>query len=94
MPGAIIGDGLNWSGRVNPLLVLVSGGKAACRSRDGARCRGGYLGEGSPMGGSGGLFEVGLGAGPSSMGELVVSMCSWAGRFVRSDPKPLFATCG
>jgi hypothetical protein len=94
MAGAMIGDGVKCSGLVKPLLVLESGGKAACRSRDGARCRGGYLGEGSPIGGSGGLLEVGLGAGPSSMGELVMPICSWAGRFVRSDPKPLFAAWG
>ena len=64
--GAIMGDAPDLSIRVGPALVKDGGGTAAWRSSDGARCRVEYLGEESPMGGSGGLFEeVGLYGWPS-----------------------------
>jgi hypothetical protein len=59
--GAMTGDVPDWSSRVFPLLVGKGEGTAAWRRREGARCRWGNLGEGSPMGGSGGLLdEAGL----------------------------------
>jgi hypothetical protein len=64
---------------------------AACRRREGALWRGGYLGDGS-AGGSGGLFDgEGLYVGRGYAGWCDDSIWRFAGCFDRIDPKPFFA---
>lgn len=64
---------------------------AACRSRDGARWRGGNLGDGS-AGGSGGLDDgEGLYVGRGYAGAAEGSIWRSPGCFDRIDPKLFFA---